>query len=577
MKKICKRIAALLLGIVMLSNVLLVNAAEQYSDKIDADLQEVMEKAAEEELIEIWLWLDDPITDKMIEQMLLEERNITKPGEGATLKQVDEYIMARREIVKREHSAIVDQFLEDYVNEERKILYSGSYTTTIILEATKAEIVAYAELEEVNGISFYEDFPLESFEPEGSELEDERKHAICEDYLLYLNSSYWTLDDIIIEYYGTYSGCEIVWMSCKDLADTEDMAYLPIGNYMFVWGSGSAVERFYVYKEHEFIPVRNAYEQGLITDDDVEELAKKFDKRAYRIKWTFEDVQVDDWFCEGVHFCAQNGIMIGVDDEHFEPGRTITRAEFVAALYRLAGKPEVTKDNTFTDVPKGSYYEDAVSWCTEKKIVFGTTKETFSPNLPITREEIACLAARYAKFVGAKFLYDDYVAELGYRDYDKVSAYAKESVDIVRREALMVGDHNGMFNPQNPATRAEVALIFKKLVQYMDTDRGQWSKYSVNDYKGKGTVQTTYFDSEKTAKLRKLLDMDEKGWKEFFVPEYISKYELVLDDVIYHFESLDADPTLPIRCETVYGGKCYGMLNSDGTLLAQVYELLPSE
>ena len=71
MKKICKRIAALLLGIVMLSNVLLVNAAEQYSDKIDADLQEVMEKAAEEELIEIWLWLDDPITDKMIEQMLL--------------------------------------------------------------------------------------------------------------------------------------------------------------------------------------------------------------------------------------------------------------------------------------------------------------------------------------------------------------------------------------------------------------------------------------------------------------------------------------------------------------------------
>lgn len=57
MKKICKRIAALLLGIVMLSNVLLVNAAEQYSDKIDADLQEVMEKAAEEELIEIWLCL----------------------------------------------------------------------------------------------------------------------------------------------------------------------------------------------------------------------------------------------------------------------------------------------------------------------------------------------------------------------------------------------------------------------------------------------------------------------------------------------------------------------------------------
>ena len=69
-----------------------------------------------------------------------------------------EYMMAKREITKREQSSANEAFLEAYVEDEnREILYNGEYTGTLILEATAAEIEYYAKQEEVEEISLYED------------------------------------------------------------------------------------------------------------------------------------------------------------------------------------------------------------------------------------------------------------------------------------------------------------------------------------------------------------------------------------------------------------------------------------
>lgn len=74
--------------------------------------------------------------------------------------------------------------------------------------------------------------------------------------------------------------------------------------------------------------------------------------------------------------------------------------------------------------------------------------------------------------------------------------------------------------------------------------------------------------------MRRLLKESDNQWTEFFVPEYVSGYELVLDNVKYQFESLEEDPALPIRCKNVYGDIVYGMVNKDGIVLRQVYEIL---
>lgn len=286
----------------------------------------------------------------------------------------------------------------------------------------------------------------------------------------------------------------------------------------------------------------------------------------------FSDVTSDSWYNECVYYCADNGIMVGVSDDAFEPDRTITRAEFVSALYRLAGSKEMVQENHFMDVPSESYYAEAVLWGVENKIVYGMTENTFAPDEEITREDIACLIARYVTVIQADFLENGLIKEIAFSDAAEVSVYAKESVSLVSKHSLMSGNVDGTFKPQDKATRAEVASVFMQLQnQLQGMSSGIVQVYDLES----GSLSSSYtLTKEDTEKLRRLLYAADNEWTEFFVPEYTVGYELVLDHVKYQFESLEADPTLPIRCVNVHGDVVYGMLNEDGNTLKQVYEII---
>ena len=73
----------------------------------------------------------------------------------------------------------------------------------------------------------------------------------------------------------------------------------------------------------------------------------------------------------------------------FSPNNNINRAQLVTVLYRMAGQPEVTGENPFTDVAGGTWYADAVAWAAQNGIVDGVTATTFAPNDPVTREQMA--------------------------------------------------------------------------------------------------------------------------------------------------------------------------------------------
>ena len=49
---------------------------------------------------------------------------------------------------------------------------------------------------------------------------------------------------------------------------------------------------------------------------------------------------------------------------------------------------------TFSDVPGGAYYEEAVRWAVEKGVTTGTTATTFSPSAPCTRAQLAAFLWR---------------------------------------------------------------------------------------------------------------------------------------------------------------------------------------
>ena len=56
-------------------------------------------------------------------------------------------------------------------------------------------------------------------------------------------------------------------------------------------------------------------------------------------------------------------------------------------------------------------------------------------------------------------------ADLPYEDYDKISFWARKAIYYASKQKLISGYPDGEFKPQNRLTRAEVTVIFEKLLE----------------------------------------------------------------------------------------------------------------
>lgn len=182
--------------------------------------------------------------------------------------------------------------------------------------------------------------------------------------------------------------------------------------------------------------------------------------------WAYEqfgDVDPTQWSYEGIQFCVMMGYMSGMDTHVFAPRGVTTRAQLVQILYNFVGGPEVSGETPFTDLT-ANWYKDAVLWAYQTGVSAGTSETTFSPDDPVTREQVAVLLYEFA----------DKVLEIGgaetpadlsqFPDGDQVSSWAREAM----ADAVALGIINGtkvenqvFLAPQGSATRDQIATMFE--------------------------------------------------------------------------------------------------------------------
>ena len=177
----------------------------------------------------------------------------------------------------------------------------------------------------------------------------------------------------------------------------------------------------------------------------------------------FPDVTEGDWFYDAVRYAYETGLMDGVGDSLFAPNSDTTRAQLVTILYRLEGEPEVSGTSGFTDVEAGTWYTDAVAWAAANGIVNGVSETEFAPGKNITREQLATILFRYAEAKG----YDVSArADLSaYPDADQIQSYAAESVAWAVAEGLIQGFEDNTLRPAGNATRAQIATILMRFCE----------------------------------------------------------------------------------------------------------------
>ncbi len=195
-------------------------------------------------------------------------------------------------------------------------------------------------------------------------------------------------------------------------------------------------------------------------------------------KWTegangwanpFSDVHETDWFFENVKYVHQNGLMNGTSETTFEPQTGVTRGMLVTVLHRQEGTPEPQNASTFLDVPEGSYYETAIRWAQENGIVNGYSETEFKPDEPVSREQIAAIMYRYATVKGTAPT-GAWAIRLDYEDLADISEYALEGVMYCKLQGIMQGKDGNRFAPKDSATRAEIAAILERYIEYNKTE-----------------------------------------------------------------------------------------------------------
>ncbi len=169
----------------------------------------------------------------------------------------------------------------------------------------------------------------------------------------------------------------------------------------------------------------------------------------------FIDVKDGSWYYDAIRYCYENGIMYGTSHNTFSPDHSTSRGMIVATLWRLEGSPEIGQ-NPFIDVPEDRYYADAVAWAASHEIVEGYSDTLFGPEDPITREQLAAILYRYAAFnaynTDAKATLDHF------SDSFTASDYAKDALSWAVAHEIINGS-DGMLIPRGEATRAQVATI----------------------------------------------------------------------------------------------------------------------
>lgn len=175
----------------------------------------------------------------------------------------------------------------------------------------------------------------------------------------------------------------------------------------------------------------------------------------------FTDVIESDWFYPYVKSAFENKFMLGTSDTKFEPETTLTRAMFVTILHRIdGGKAE--GENKFTDVADGAYYENAVAWAVKNGIVMGVSDTEFAPDENITREQMAAILFRYAKYKELDTSAGENTNILSYTDFDDISEYAVTAMQYTAGTGLIAGKSQSTLNPLDLATRAEAATVFTR-------------------------------------------------------------------------------------------------------------------
>ncbi len=171
---------------------------------------------------------------------------------------------------------------------------------------------------------------------------------------------------------------------------------------------------------------------------------------------TFTDVPSGKFYTDAVAWAVENGITSGTSETTFSPNNACTRAEIVTFLWRAVGSPTVSIKNPFSDVKTSDYYYLAVLWAVKNGVTSGTSATTFSPNA-------TCSRAEAVTFLWNEAGKPSTTNSIAFNDVSS-SAFYYKAVKWAVKYGITSGTSSTKFSPKAVCTRAQVVTLLYRYI-----------------------------------------------------------------------------------------------------------------
>ena len=182
----------------------------------------------------------------------------------------------------------------------------------------------------------------------------------------------------------------------------------------------------------------------------------------------FVDLDTVPWATSAINALVKRNVITGLSHANFNPNSYCTRADFTVMLCKAFDiDVDVSVKSPFKDVTN-EYYAPYINGAYNKGFVYGESYTIFNPKKYITRQDATLIIYNYLKLNNFK-LNSDKTKLNTYTDYTNVPAYAKNAFACLLNADILQGSNNEL-RSQELITRAEVAVLYEKLLTYTEED-----------------------------------------------------------------------------------------------------------
>lgn len=187
----------------------------------------------------------------------------------------------------------------------------------------------------------------------------------------------------------------------------------------------------------------------------------------------FTDLDSVPWAREAIHELFEMGILNGKEKGIFAPNDNITREEFAKILVSAFHLMDENAKCSFTDLRETDWSYPYVASAKKNEMVKGYEDGRFGKADPVTRQDMAVMI--YRAMVNLKLVQglDSVTTQDLFADQDAIAPYALNSVIMLKNISLLSGNDQREFQPVSNATRAEVAVLMNRVLNYKNEGKGR--------------------------------------------------------------------------------------------------------